>query len=484
MHNPYLIEIEVPRPATLGGGAWHLQNLSAITALFGKNGSGKSQLLRALRDTDAKSRHYVIPERTGEIDYQPNLLQSQIDAEQRRSNSARNYTDQYRRHIIVRIQAYFSARGNTRGHQLPGDPVELERFIGQLLPDFVTELSGTKNPPYTITRASNGTSVSGIDQLSSGEAQLLTIALDILTISAIWDIEGQVARLMLIDEPDAHIHPDLQVRFADFLVQVTERYKLQVLLATHSTSLLAALGQFGADNTSIIYLDRTKTVFRAESFTAVMKELAACLGGHALMGPLFSSPLLLVEGDDDYRIWSQIPRHHVVNFAVIPSSGDQIHQYQRSLEKVFRSLRETGGRVSGYALIDGDKPSPQPNPQAPQDYIRYIRLNCHESENLYLTDEVLALFGTNWTDAAKRIGEAAQYYGAKESGLRTVAGLEAEALRNTDIKNYIHQIAEVLDPKKVHWTVRVAQAIGRARPTGQIEDYLGKEVVSTLWGVT
>ena len=35
------------------------------------------------------------------------------------------------------------------------------------------------------------------------------------------------------------------------------------------------------------------------------------------MGPLFGVPLLLVEGDDDYRIWNEIPRHHITSFAVI-----------------------------------------------------------------------------------------------------------------------------------------------------------------------
>ncbi len=64
---------------------------------------------------------------------------------------------------------------------------------------------------------------------------------------------------------------------------------------------------------SCIYLDRTKSDFSAQPFTSVTKELSACLGGHALMGPLFGVPILLVEGDDDYRIWSQVPRHHIIS---------------------------------------------------------------------------------------------------------------------------------------------------------------------------
>src|SRR5687767_2265394 len=112
------------------------------------------------------------------------------------------------------------------------------------------------------------------------------------------------------------MHPDLQARFADFLVQVSHRFKLQTVVATHSTTLLAAIGQFADADAAVVYLDRTKSTFIGQAFTSEMKELAACLGGHALMGPLFGVPILLVEGDDDYRIWSQVPRHHITSFAV------------------------------------------------------------------------------------------------------------------------------------------------------------------------
>ena len=480
MHQPYVTNIDLPRPAPLGGGQWRLSNLTTITAVFGKNGSGKSLLLRAWRDTNPATCHYVIPERSGEIDYQANYLQQQIDSSQRQSVSQRNFVDQYRRQVVARIQAYFAVRGNTREGQLPGNPHELEVLLSQLLPDFAIELTAINNPPYRLSRVSDSSSVGNIDQLSSGEVQLLTIALDILTIAAMWDIQGIATRVMLVDEPDAHIHPDLQARFADFLIDVAKRYKLQVLVATHSTTLLAALGQFGSESASVIYLDRTKSQFQAEPFTKVMKELAACLGGHALMGPLFGVPLLLVEGDDDYRIWSQVPRHHVVSFSVIPSNGEEIKQYQRNLERLFQALRENSETVAGYALLDADKPKPQANADTPQKHIRYIQLACHESENLYLADEVLELLGTNWNDAAARIVAEADKFGNKAELLKGAAAWDR---KNGDIKSLIQEISRILDTKNVHWTIRIAHAIGRSRPKGQLADFLGAEVVDALWGI-
>jgi len=49
----------------MGNGHWKLKNLSPITVLFGKNGSGKSVLLRQIRDKAPEENHYCVPERGG-----------------------------------------------------------------------------------------------------------------------------------------------------------------------------------------------------------------------------------------------------------------------------------------------------------------------------------------------------------------------------------------------------------------------------------
>ena len=301
----YLREKELPRPEFLGGGAWSVDGLNEVTVFFGKNGSGKSLLLRAWRDAAPTTSHYVTPERTGEMDFQPQFFQQELTAQTRQQGSARNYMPDYRRRIIGRIQSYFMTRGDYRGEgSPPAPPGEIETLINSLVTDFTMELVAAATPPYSLTRTRDGAKIGGVDHLSSGEAQLITIALDMLTISAIWDIEGNEQRVLLIDEPDAHIHPDLEVRFADFIFRVINRFQTQIAIATHSTSLLAALGQFGGASTSVVYLDRAHNKFNAKPFNSIQKELAACLGGHALMGPMFGAPILLVEGDDDYRIWS------------------------------------------------------------------------------------------------------------------------------------------------------------------------------------
>lgn len=475
----YVRDTSIPRPGFLGSGEWGLSGLTGITVLFGKNGSGKSLLLRAFRDANRDRSHYVVPERTGDLQFEPSFIHSQMTPQQRMEHSRLNFAQEYRKQILARIQLYFISRGASRTEStpLPVPPMELERMLSHLLPDLTIELTG-EAPPFKITRAHDSSVVDRIEQLSSGEAQILSIGLDILTISAIWNIKNQPDRIILIDEPDAHIHPDLQARFADFVVQVGRRFELQIVVATHSTTLLAALGQFGNEETSIIYIDRQRLNFSATPFTSVLKEVAACLGGNALMGPLFGLPLLLVEGDDDYRIWSQVPRHHKVSFATIPSRGQEIFEYQKTLERIFASIRSENPSPSGYAIIDGDKGKPQASDTNPQDYVKFLQLSCYESENLFFTDEVLQLLGTDWNEAQRQIVQESGNFGNKAEKLANAAAWDR---MKDDLKDVVNEVSRILDKKNVHWTVRVGHAIGRSKPAGQLGEFLGSEVVSAIW---
>jgi ABC-type cobalamin/Fe3+-siderophores transport system ATPase subunit len=46
-----------------------IDKLNQVTVLFGRNGIGKSILLRALRAQNPQSYHYASPERAGEISH-------------------------------------------------------------------------------------------------------------------------------------------------------------------------------------------------------------------------------------------------------------------------------------------------------------------------------------------------------------------------------------------------------------------------------
>jgi predicted ATP-dependent endonuclease of OLD family len=139
-------------------------------------------------------------------------------------------------------------------------------MMALLIPDFAVELRPS-NPPYQLTRVATGENITSVDHMSSGEAQLFTIGLDILTIAGMWELNRSPERVLLLDEPDPHIHPDLQGRLADFLVRVVDRFSVQLIVATHSTALMSALAQFGRDAHQLFMSSATGQIMSHKSVT-------------------------------------------------------------------------------------------------------------------------------------------------------------------------------------------------------------------------
>lgn len=162
----HISEKVIIRPSFLGDGNWSLKNLNHITVLFGKNGSGKSVLLRGIMTEDKEHTHYASPERAGDISYKVNLLPTQSNARTRADSRTKNTAPSYRPEVIARIIAYLAKRGAIRGEINRANPETIERMIGVLSPDFSFEITGG-NPPYTLTRVDSKEIIGSVDNLSS-----------------------------------------------------------------------------------------------------------------------------------------------------------------------------------------------------------------------------------------------------------------------------------------------------------------------------
>jgi len=477
----YKENLIINRPSYFGGGNWNLFNLNHITVILGRNGSGKSQLLRLIRDQDTTNTHYATPERGGEISYDPNQAFQELDFTQRANKRRSNFHPSYRQEVISRVGTYLQTRGKRRGkNPVPVDPMVIEDLLSEFLPNFQIIIPENEPKPVKIIRrVPEEQEVSSINMLSSGESEIITLALDILTISAIWELEEKDIRILLIDEPDTHLHPELQQHFAKFIVKVMEMFKLQIIVATHSTTLLASLGQYGSEKVSIIYLSNSSEEQRATKFDKYSQVLSTCLGGHALMGPLFNTPLVLVEGEDDYDVWSTAARCHKLKIAVIPCNGSEIANYKRKLEQIFQAMLENPpSSPIGYVIRDRDETVP--NDGASNDcYIKVLRLNCREVENLYLSDEVLVNIGTDWEKVKKKLQQEAKNYGTKKEKIEKVANCDDR--RDIDLKEIMLEIQQIIDPKNVNWRIRIGHVLGHEKPAGQLADFLGSEIVSTFW---
>ncbi len=421
------------------------------------------------------------PERAGNIVHNQSDLESQITSNTRSAQRhQQNLAEQFRRESISSLAALKMRIGDIAGRSqpVPSDVLgEIERTVSGLVPRLDLEL--LRQHPYARIVRADGTEVGNpTGELSSGEAETITVAIDLLTKCFEWKLLGVADCYVLIDEPDVHLHPDQQARFGGFIRQLAVEFEVRVVVATHSTTFLAALAQHGSNEVRVAFLSTAETELTAVPMTEARRLMANLLGGHALMGPLFGVPILLVEGGDDYEAWSEVPRHPESSglFSVVPCGGEPIRRHQRALEHILEAVREPADGPAGFALIDGDRGMPT---DAAQAHIQYLQLNCHETENLYLTDEVLAVLGTRWADARQAIVAAAfGFKGDVEADLRAALSWDRQKV---DLKRVIRVLPGIIDPKNVRWTQRVGQALGRQRPEGQLAEFLGDATVASLW---
>jgi hypothetical protein len=136
-------KVSPARPDWLGGGQWIINDLRDVSVLFGRNGSGKSLLLRALNEEPEPSgTFYASPERAGEISYDQSLMQQELIRGNRGENrKGSNLAANYRRESVSRIATMVQVIGQRAGR---GEPVhqkrileKLERHISELLPEFI-----------------------------------------------------------------------------------------------------------------------------------------------------------------------------------------------------------------------------------------------------------------------------------------------------------------------------------------------------------
>lgn len=137
-----------------------------------------------------------------------------------------------------------------------------------------------------------------LSQNSLGYNNLLYIAsiLAELTLDDIDEEEGLLFKLLLIEEPEAHLHPQLQIRLLNHLKSVaTDENNVQVIVTSHSTVLASSV-----DIDSIIHLSRSTppiaTPLRLCDVPDTSKQFMNRWLDATKSNLLFASGVILVEG--------------------------------------------------------------------------------------------------------------------------------------------------------------------------------------------
>jgi ABC-type multidrug transport system ATPase subunit len=473
-----------------------ISGFGRINVLLGRNGCGKSTALREMYRYIDKGAHelqwtlvkYITPERAGSLIYNPstenNISNSPTWLSDTRlvnqfSDFKQQTMAQYRQLEII-VSRLFQA-AHKASQQVPPYFSDYADRINQLLDNVELREEG-----ITFKIYDRETSVEiNPANISSGESELIALAIEILVFAT--SVTAEKRGLLLLDEPDVHLHPDLQARLIRFLVDLVDEFEFDFLIATHSTPILGELATDSGVN--VCFMRARDKAFAFWPVDSIFKELLPVFGAHPLTQIFNATRTLLVEGDDDLRIWQEAMRASNGRLQLTPvgcEGTSDMHSYEERMQQIVESVYENG---AAYSLRDRDD-----KPEAIEDMppVARMRLSCRNAENLMLSDEVLSSADVDWEQAKARISAWCEADSNKNhpylSAMKAFAD-EGFKRKEADLKDIrMILLGDVLRSKKP-WEVLVGRAIGKltgASPNNpdSLCAYLGQKTVQTLLGLT
>jgi hypothetical protein len=330
-------------------------------------------------------------------------------------------------------------------------------------------------------QAKGGTSISE-DEISSGESELIAQAIEVLVFSR----SSSKNKLLLLDEPDVHLHPDLQRRFTHFVQKVSEDKDIRVVIATHSTAVIGAFSE-AADLQIVPITSRHQTAFSPFKPSKIANEILPVFGVHPLSSAFNNTPVLLVEGDDDKRVVEQAVRSGNGRLRWAPcvvGSVTELAEWENWLNQVLPALYDN---PRAYSLRDLDESS-----QSDIDDVGVVcrvRLNCYAIENLLLSDECLSIHGFTADSfkgaLSKWSSDYPQHPYSKDASDFVSAFQNRRKQKIKDLRNIITALLGTNKP----WEVVVGQLLsGQWKksdnpPEHSVQTYLGPKAIEKLFNI-
>ncbi len=436
-------------------GQFSLTGLSKINILLGKNGCGKSTLLKKIDEKLVPKRlgeiSYVTPERGGMLNFDYGVEQNSANDQTYARNSKRhnqwnqfkNYSvTQYRRLLIIYLTEIEKDR------TLPGFDTILDK-INSLLANI--KIARTNKGDFDLVLKSNNQKIDSTS-LSSGESELIALAIECLTFEKSCEKEKQ--NILLMDEPDVHLHPDLQSNFIAFLITLVQSGKFSIIIATHSTAILGALLNFSESRFAVMGNGDNSITFRP--LNEMYQNILPVFGAHPLSNIFNQNPILLVEGEDDVRIWQEAIRSANRSIKFYPCSVGGLGNMNDYENAVIEILNGVYDNAKAYSLRDRDDGDEQTINNPP--LIRF-KLSCRAAENLILCDEVLGSLNMNWVQLEIEIEKWLQSFTTHSKFAVMTAfknsGYDRKGFDLKELRNILIGLTETSRP----WEVVVGKAI-------------------------
>jgi len=194
-------------------------------------------------------------------------------------------------------------------------------------------------------------------------------------------LHGYRPTTILLDEPDAHLHVNLQREILNYFKRTSVKQKTQFLIATHAEELVR-----GVDNTQIVFL--TSDGHRRNQPTSALLNSMARVS-NLLETQLREDPYLVyVEGESDERLlraWAQVLGFGdtLKRFSFCPMGGGEKKQMNEVADDHFDAVRQLVPNAKRVVVLDYDTPGSY-HP-APDNEVLF-EWSAHSIENYLLVE--------------------------------------------------------------------------------------------------
>jgi ABC-type molybdenum transport system ATPase subunit/photorepair protein PhrA len=473
---------------------YELKNLTRFSVIIGKNGCGKSTLLKSLtRSARSETGNwgtvkYLTPERGGTLTFDQNIeanarssagwLDGQLEQNQF-SQFKQQTIYQFDNMILGSLQKFKEDSDAGRDVSSMDQVVQINTLLDNI------EIRGNRGERGFKIHLKNQETELQPQDISSGESELIGLGIETLAFTLKLDMAKP--NLLLMDEPDVHLHPDLQARLVRFLSKLlSDNPSLHIVIATHSTPILSEASAL--EESSVGAMIKGQTVLKFEKIDEIYKQILPVFGAHPLTSVFSESPILLVEGTDEVRIWQQAARSSQgdIHFYPVDVGGiGNMPAYEDRVIKISEAIYEN---ATSFSLRDRDGGVEEIENTGP---LVRCKLKCHASENLLLSDTVLVSLGIDWSTMKERIEEwiAVNPAHSKLKDMKAFqsSGFDRLGFKLKEVRIALLDIAETNKP----WEVLVGQELSKLTrsdlesqpPDNAISDYLGQAMRDSLLSV-
>lgn len=326
-----------------------------FTILSGENGTGKSSILRNIKNEKGDDAVLYNPKRNS---IKKELVQAVTDVrggarkkqnllEELNKNFDDNLSHPYSS-FSETVAAEYEDRRHSQPGSVPPDEIikgledDFGKLVTQIFPKYKAiewKFSGD-GPYFKIEKF--GKHALEVNQLSTGEQEILSLVFSVLSV-----IDSKA--LILIDEPEIHLNWGLEEKLFTFLKELTNKKKIQIIVATHSR--IVAEAKFN-QNVIFLYFDRHGKIV---TNTSIPKEIRKKIIGKVLNVIVSEGSEKIITVEDEFH------EKVILLLASKLANSQNISVYKLShrqgVESLYRSVINSASPTildNGHFMVDGD----------------------------------------------------------------------------------------------------------------------------------